>query len=219
MALGIRVVLAFCFSLSTLFLKPTICLDPGHGTKNARHGCADEAKVVLAVAFQLKEELKQNGFEVVLTHNRLGQDLKAKNPDQDNQKRAQIANRAKALLFLRIHTDSPSGLSAIYYPQTHPNRPLAQKSQKAAYLIWRQIKTVLPKTLPQGGVLPESRTKIGAQNGGLLVGSKYSRVPVVTIELVPMSKIGRGWIFQKKNQMLLAQKITQGICDYLDAQH
>jgi len=219
MALGLKIVLTFCLSFSTLFPKPIVCLDPGHGTKNARHGCVDEAKVVLVVALELKEQLKQNGFEVVLTHNRLGQDLKAKNPDQDNQKRAQIANRAKAFLFLRIHTDSPSGVSAIYYPQTHPNRPLAQESQKAACLIWRQIKTVLPKTLPQGGVLPESRTKIGAQNGDLLVGSKYSRVPVVTIELVPMSKIGRDWIFQKKNQRLLAQKITQGICDYLYSQH
>lgn len=194
---------------------PSICLDPGHGTKNSRRGASGEAKITLAIALEISRQLKNYQYiQAVLTHRKIGQDLGAKNPEEDNRLRARIANQSGAFLFIRLHTDAPSGPAAIYYPQAHPDREIAQASQIAAEYVWTQIKTVLPTSIRRSGVIPESKTAIGANQGGLLTGSRYSKIPVITIEMVPMNKNGKNWISQKKNQEILAQAIIMGIYHY-----
>lgn len=195
--------------------QPKVCLDPGHGTKHSRGGASGEAQITLAIALEISRQLENYwNTQAVLTHRKIGQDLGAKNPDQDNRLRAQIANQSGAFLFVRLHTDSPSGTAAIYYPQAHPDQRLAQVSQLAAKYVWTQMKTVLPTSIHRGGVIPESKTAIGAKKGGLLVRSRYSKIPVITIEMVPMNKNGKNWIFQKKNQQILVQAIIRGIYHY-----
>lgn len=79
-----------------------IVIDPGHGGKD--HGCnghgSIEKLIVLRIAQRLKEKLEQRNpqFEVLLTR------------DKDEfiplYKRAEIANKAKADLFLSIHCNA-----------------------------------------------------------------------------------------------------------------
>lgn len=196
--------------------KPIICIDPGHGTKNSRAGTKGEAEVVLQVAKEIGKQLQSNwNIKVVYTRSKRNEDIGAKNPDDDNRIRAQIANQSGASLFLRLHADAADGKAAIYYPQKHPNSYIASSSKLAAEYIWTQIKTILPPNIPKAGVISESETAVGSQNGGLLIGSFYSKIPVVLIEMVPMNKIGKEWISQKENQQILAEAIIRGIHYYL----
>lgn len=208
-------VVAMVLSTVTAFAQPPkICLDPGHGTINSRGGANGEAQVTMAVALEINRQLRSWNGQAVLTHQKIGQTLGATNPDQDNRLRAQIANQSGAFLFVRLHADAPSGSAAIYYPQAHSDRYLAQQSQLAAEYVWTQIKTVLPDTIRRGGIMPESKTAIGATHGGLLVGSRHAKIPVITIEMVPLNKIGKNWITQKKNQQIIARAIIVGINHY-----
>lgn len=194
---------------------PIIYLDPGHGTKNSRAGAPGEAVITLAMAREIGRQLRTFWHvKAVYTHLKIGRDLGAKNPDDDNFIRATMANQSGAFIFVRLHADAALGRSAIYYPQAHHNREIARKSRLAAECVWSQIKTVLPPAIAKGGVLSETRTAIGARNGGLLVGSRYAAIPTITIEMVPMNETGKNWIGQRKNQQVLAEAIIWGIYHY-----
>ncbi len=213
--LCVIIITVILLATTTFAQQPVICFDPGHGTKNSRVGTSGEAQITLAIALEISRQLKNYwNTQAVLTHQKIGQNLGAKNPDQDNRLRALIANQSGAFLFVRLHADAPSGVAAIYYPQAHPDQLLAQTSQLVAEYVWTQIKTVLPISIRRGGVISESKTAIGAKQGRLLTGSRYSKIPVITIEMVPMDKNGKNWISQKKNQQILAQAIIMGIYHY-----
>ena len=195
--------------------KRLIVIDPGHGTRNSRLGVKKEAYYNLILAQRIKRVLEKSDVKVILTHSFLGQDLGAKNPDEDNKLRARIANANKATLFLRIHFDSARNNAAIYYPRLHPDKEIAEKSKKAAYFIWKYLERNLPKETRKGGVLEDGKTEIGKKNEGLLVGSKFSRVPVVCVEVLPLDSHMRNWIKRRKHLETIALAITQGILDYL----
>jgi len=86
----------------------TIALDPGHGGKDAgmenKTLGLQEKVLVLDVAFRTKKILEANGYRVVLTRSddrQLGPDKKT-----DWRKRWEIANAARADLFVSIHFNS-----------------------------------------------------------------------------------------------------------------
>ncbi|HKK89743.1 MAG TPA: N-acetylmuramoyl-L-alanine amidase [Saprospiraceae bacterium] len=89
--------------------KRVIVIDPGHGGKD--HGCnghgSIEKLIVLKVAQRLKEklEMRNSSFDIVLTRN--------KDEFIPLYKRAEIANKAKADLFLSIHCN------AIHHQEVH----------------------------------------------------------------------------------------------------
>jgi N-acetylmuramoyl-L-alanine amidase len=194
--------------------SPTVVLDPGHGTKNCLGGTKDEAYYTLSISKQIKKVLEQHKIRVILTHSYIGEDLRAKDADDDNRLRAEIANKNKAILFLRIHFDCPSGASAIYYPRLHPDKVLASKSREAASYIWSNLKPVLPN-VKKAGILGDEKTKIGSQKGGLLVGSKFSKVPVVLIEVLPLKKEMKDWLNKKGNSGKLSEAIAEGVLEYI----
>jgi N-acetylmuramoyl-L-alanine amidase len=197
-----------------LAFPPTVVLDPGHGTKNCLEGTKDEAYYTLLISKQIRMVLEKHNIRAILTHSYIGEDLGAKNADDDNRLRAKIANRNKALLFLRIHFDCPSGASAIYYPRLHPNKEVASKSREAASYIWSNLKPVLPN-VKKKGILGDEKTKIGSQKGGLLVGSKFSKVPVVLVEILPLKKEMKDWLNRKKNRENVSEAIAKGVLEYI----
>lgn len=192
----------------------TIVLDPGHGTKNSLEGASGEAKIVMDVSLKLKSLLESKGYTVILTHTKTdgSEDLGATS-EEDNINRAEIANKNNAALYFRVHADAANGRSAIYYPEVHPNRELVANSKKASEAIWSKtlptIKTIGVKY--SEFVLTDASIDIGASQGGLLTGSKASKVPTVLIELVPLNSKGTAWISNEQNQQKIAQAIAEGI--------
>ena len=102
--------------------KKTIVIDPGHQAKGDSSkepigpGASEtkakvttgatgiytkqkESELALKVALLLEKELKQEGYNVIMTR-------KTNNINISNSQRAKIANNAKADAFIRIHVDS-----------------------------------------------------------------------------------------------------------------
>ncbi len=97
---------------------PVICLDPGHPSEvnpgtTLQNGLR-EVEVVYDVAMQLKKELEEGHIaRVVMTRNFRS----AGSSIVTNKQRAEIANKANAVLLLRLHCDTGAGSGCtIYFP-------------------------------------------------------------------------------------------------------
>lgn len=192
-----------------------VVIDPGHGTKNSSRGTKGEAALNLIIACKVYSLLvKEPGITPILTHNLIGVDLGAKCPTEDNINRAQIANKKKAALFLRLHCDSPSGARAVYYPRLHPDKEVAEKSRFYAEIFNKHL-SHLPAQGRNSGVRGDEATAVGSRNGGLLVGSRASNVPTVLIEMLPLNTANRLWLDHPANQEMLAMAIANATVNAL----
>ncbi|MEA1962132.1 MAG: N-acetylmuramoyl-L-alanine amidase [Bacillota bacterium] len=112
----------------------TIVIDPGHGGKDS--GAISKARdlyeknVVLPISLQVRDLLKKEGYKVIMTR------------DDDTyvglNERAEIANKAKADLFVSIHADSvestvPNGTGTFYYAPS--DNPALSKQQYQRSLL------------------------------------------------------------------------------------
>lgn len=103
----------------------TICLDPGHGGKDignhvGRFFSHNEKTYTLALALELRRQLQQAGFNVILTRDKdFYQDLSAR-PD--------IANRHHADLFVSLHFNSFPSDSSVQGPETYCITPVGAAS-------------------------------------------------------------------------------------------
>ena len=102
---------------------PRVCLDPGHGgsAPGAVNGSLREADINLDVALTLKDHLKDDGIDVVMTRD----DISTKS----TRDRYEFCNSANATLMVSIHTNSVAdtsidGTLAIYFHKD--DRVLAQ---------------------------------------------------------------------------------------------
>lgn len=98
------------FSIFCEIGASTIVIDPGHGGKNLgarskRHSFA-EKEYALRTAKKLKRYLQKKGYRVVLT--------REKDIYLPLKKRAEIANKHKADLFVSIHFNSAPGLPKVH---------------------------------------------------------------------------------------------------------
>ena len=141
------------------------------------------------VALKLKEYLRQAGATVVLTKSKEGESVK-------NKRRAEIANKVKASLMIRLHCDSGSASGfAVYYPDrkgmvqgvTGPCASVIAASKRAAKAIYPAMQAALKGSLEGRGVQGDSKTFIGGKQGAL-TGSIFSTVPIVTVEMVVLGK-------------------------------
>jgi N-acetylmuramoyl-L-alanine amidase len=136
------------------------------------------------VAVRLKELLRSAGIEVLLTK-------QSENEFVANRRRALIANRANADLFLRLHCDSGEGTGfAVYYPDRQgrahgrvgPSPAVINASRTAASRFHDALALALAGKLKDNGLLGDSKTFVGRQQGAL-TGSVFSEVPALTIEM------------------------------------
>jgi len=104
----------------------TICLDPGHGGKDTgnRVGWHYEKIYTLALAAEVRDQLKRAGFNVFMTRTR---DTRVDLPD-----RPALANRRGADLFVSLHFNAtPTGKNEVEGPQTYCITPVGASSTDA----------------------------------------------------------------------------------------
>jgi len=104
----------------------TIVLDPGHGGKDPGNRVAgrSEKTATLALADELRDQLKTAGFRVLLTRT---QDKFVELPA-----RPDVANRANADLFVSLHFNATeSGKAEVSGPETYCITPVSAASSNA----------------------------------------------------------------------------------------
>jgi N-acetylmuramoyl-L-alanine amidase len=104
----------------------TICLDPGHGGKDTgnRVSWHYEKIYTLALAAEVRDQLKLAGFNVFMTRTR---DTRVDLPD-----RPALANRRGADLFVSLHFNAtPTGKNEVEGPQTYCITPVGASSTDA----------------------------------------------------------------------------------------
>ncbi len=199
----------------------TVCIDPGHPSEvnsgNAVQNGTTETHIDWAVAKKLQKLLVSKGFRVVMTKNHESQLVR-------NRNRAQIANRAKAGLMVRLHCDTGNDRGfALYYPDrtgtisgmTGPGENVRLQSRKAAENLAEAMEKELGGDLKSGGVRGDSKTFVGGKQGAL-TGSVFSKVPVVTIEMVTLSRSADAiFIKSEAGQNKMAQAIANGVESFL----
>jgi N-acetylmuramoyl-L-alanine amidase len=172
-----------------------------------------EVRVAWQVALRLRDILSEAGYRVVMTKARENQLVR-------NADRARIANRAEAVLLVRLHADAAAGSGfAVYYPDrkgtaqgvTGPDQAVIGASRRAAEVVREAMAVQLRTKLRDGGIRGDSRTLIGSRQGAL-TGSIFSKVPVVTIEMVVLSsRSDAAFIVSDSGQALMAHAIAAGI--------
>lgn len=104
----------------------TICLDPGHGGRDTgnrvgRFFARSEKTYTLALGLELRRQLQQAGFNVVLTRD--------KDVYPELSDRPALANRRGADLFISLHFNtSPSDASSVQGPETYCITPVGAAS-------------------------------------------------------------------------------------------
>lgn len=104
----------------------TICLDPGHGGKDTgfrvgRFLPHNEKTYTLALGLELRRQLQQAGFKVILTRD--------KDTYPELPVRPEIANRHGADLFISLHFNSfPSDPGSVQGPETYCITPVGAAS-------------------------------------------------------------------------------------------
>jgi N-acetylmuramoyl-L-alanine amidase len=107
----------------------TICLDPGHGGKDTGNRVPgffwhNEKTYTLELAFELRDQLKEAGFNVILTRSK---DIKIELPE-----RPAIANRRGADLFVSLHFNATgTGKNEVEGPETYCITPVGASSSNA----------------------------------------------------------------------------------------
>jgi N-acetylmuramoyl-L-alanine amidase len=184
-----RTILALVAATSCLVHadQPVVCIDPGHPSEVGRGTTGrriSEMALVWRVARRLADRLRTDGYRVVLTKSRVDQFV-------TNRRRAEIANKARANLMLRLHCDASSGSGfTVYYPDRQglslgvrgPAPEVLASSRKAALAFHGALEKNTRGVFRDNGLQPDAKTAVGSKQGAL-TGSVFSKVPVVLVEM------------------------------------
>lgn len=195
----------------------TICIDPGHpsevgpGTKGK---FVTELDVAWAVATKLGDILKAKGWQVVFTKSSVREFV-------TNPRRAEIANVAKARLLVRLHCDHAIGNRGIatFYADRQgrhgqkvgPSRETLANTKRAAGPFHKALVAALKGALPDRGLRKDTQTAVGSKYGAL-IGSIYSQVPSLLVEMCVLSSAkDEDFIRTASGQNQMARAIAAGI--------
>jgi len=194
-----------------------VCIDPGHPSETARGASANglvENHLNWVIAIKLANKLNAAGVRWVCTK-------QSENELVTNRQRADIANRAGAALFIRLHCDAGGGSGfAWYYPDrsarkygvTGPSRQVQEWSREAAYTLNEAMRPVLRGELPANPIKTDAATGVGGKQGGVLTGSIFARVPTALIEMCFITnRRDARFIASQRGQDKMADALLVGI--------
>jgi N-acetylmuramoyl-L-alanine amidase len=169
------------------------------------------------VAQKLKPLLEQAGYRVVMTKHEEGEAVR-------NERRAAIANTAKARLMLRLHCDTGVGTGyRVFYPaepgkhgkMVGPPKSVRQASGKAAEAIHGALVEGLKDDLADDGIRSDRFTAVGKKLGAL-IGSIHSQVPTVLVEMVYLNNPkDAAFIKSDAGQTKMARALAEGVKRYV----
>jgi N-acetylmuramoyl-L-alanine amidase len=200
---------------------PVVCVDPGHPSETSdganAHGLS-ENRLNWQVALRLRDILEHWGIRCVLTK-------QSENQYVTNRQRAEIANRARALVFVRLHCDVGSGRGFTwYYPDrtgkkygiSGPPKDIQLASRDAAFIINEAMKPVLKGYLQSNAIKTDASTFVGSKQGGVLTGSIFARVPTALIEMCYINqKRDAEFIASAQGRDKMAEALARGIYTYV----
>jgi N-acetylmuramoyl-L-alanine amidase len=166
------------------------------------------------VSLKLKAVLLKRGYQVVMTKSSEREMVR-------NKRRAEIANKAQASLLLRIHCDAASetGFST-YYPAKvgsadgirGPSEQVIKLSKAAAGPFHKAVIKALGGSIGDRGLRTDAQTAVGAKHGGALIGSVYSKVPVLLVEMCVITQAkDETFIKTPKGQQKMAEALAAGV--------
>jgi N-acetylmuramoyl-L-alanine amidase len=211
--------LAFCaLSFAALADGPVVVIDPGHPSSPRDPGLKGkkltEVQVNYRVAAMLVDLLSQQGVTASLTKPDIRLML-------TNKRRAEIANWAKADLFVRIHCDETKGSGyTIVFPGAPgqaedgtkgPSQHVINASSAAAKKFHDAMAASLKAELTDNGVKTDAQTAVGAKQGAL-TGSIYSKVPTFLVDLAVLGNPhDEAWLLNRKNVPKLVKALDKGV--------
>ena len=203
-----------------------VCIDPGHqaqsdtrpepigpgasetkervrgGTTGVETGMP-EYEVTLQISTNLKERLEKSGVKVVMTRT-------VNDVNVSNAERAEVANKANADLFVRVHGDGSldaktSGITTLYPVAAGWTKAVSGNSKRAAGAV--QASLIAATGAASRGVLARDD----------LSGFNWSKVPVILVECGFMTNpVEDKLLVSPHYQDKLAQGMADGILDYLE---
>ena len=200
-----------------------VCIDPGHPSEVSDGASASdgttENHMNWVVAQKLRTGLEASGLRVVMTK-------QSEDEFVTNQERAEIANAANAAIMVRLHCDSGASSNrgfAVYYPDrpgrkgevTGPSQTVCEASGRAAQALHEGLAQALRGSVPGNGVRKDVQTAVGSDQGAL-TGSIFSKVPVVTVEMVFLSNPEDvAFIKSEEGQQRMALGLADGIARFV----
>ncbi len=197
----------------------TICIDPGHPSEIGRGTKGKHISEIHAnwlVGQELGQLLKDKGYKVVFTKSSESQYI-------TNPKRAEIANKAKADLMIRLHCDhdTTSRGIATYFAdrkgtiggKTGPTDDVLKRVKPMAKAFHKFLIENLDGLLKDRGLKTDRQTKVGSKYGAL-IGSIHSKCPSILVEMCVLSNPEDEKVISSKSGRT---KLAKAICLALES--
>lgn len=188
---------------------PDVILDAGHGGYDSGSTYEDlqEKNITLALTLKIGEALENKGLVVEYTRES-DEVLWATDELSDLTKRVELSNQSNAKAFISIHTNASDLGESIY-----------------GFEIWGKIKNEQTFDLAKRVMNQMDHLKY-TQNRGIkdqdltpLHVLEYNELPSILIETGFLANANdRSYLTRESGQQALANKIAQGIYEYIKAQ-
>ena len=197
----------------------TVCIDPGHGGRDTGNHTfwRSEKTYTLALAIELRDQLKKAGFNVLLTRSK---DAYVELPD-----RPALANRYRADLFVSLHFNAAqTGRDQVQGPETYCITPVGASSSNAQGEGANYGPTLANRCEDRSLLLAYQMEKSLVQNlGAVDRGVRRARFAVLRDATMPAILVEGGYmthpaeskrIYNAADRRQMAQAIVKGILAY-----